>query len=216
MTEERRLVTVLFSDVAGSTALGEQVDPEDLRALMGSYFAIAKEAVAAHGGTLEKFIGDAVMAVFGLPRAHGDDPDRALLAALQLRDKVRDDPVLADRLPIRLGVASGEVVASRDAGAGADFLITGDAVNTAARLQQGADPWQIVVAERTLRAVGGRFAFGPPSATGVRGKAAPVPSALLLGPALVSHRRRSPIVGRDDDIAQLELVARRAFRERRP
>ena len=143
MPEERRLVTVLFADVAGSTALGETLDPEDLRALMSRYFSIANEAVTAHGGTVEKFIGDAVMAVFGLPIAHGDDPARALLAALQLRDRVRDDPALGDALPIRLGINTGDVIASSDAGAGGDFLITGDAVNTAARLQQLAEPWAI-------------------------------------------------------------------------
>ena len=94
MTEERRLVTVLFADVTGSTALGESLDPEDLRALMARYFAVARGVVTANGGTLEKFIGDAVMAVFGLPVAHGDDAERALDAALELRDRVRDDPVL--------------------------------------------------------------------------------------------------------------------------
>ena len=107
MTEERRLVTVLFADVTGSTALGESLDPEELRGLMGRYFATAREVVESHGGTVEKFIGDAVMAVFGLPVAHGDDVARALNSALELRDRVRDDPALGERLPIRLGVNSG-------------------------------------------------------------------------------------------------------------
>ena len=84
--------------------------------MLGRYFAIGREVVESHGGTIEKFIGDALMAVFGLPVAHGDDADRALDAALELRDRVRDDPALGERLPIRLGVNSGEVVASRDAG----------------------------------------------------------------------------------------------------
>src|ERR1700704_1472179 len=149
MTEERRLVTILFADVRDSTALGEALDPEDLRALLSRYYAIAREVIADYGGTIEKFIGDAVMAVFGLPVAHGDDAERALRAALDLRDRVRDDPRLGDRLPIRLGVASGEVVARRDAAADQDFLITGDAVNVAARLQQNADAWTISVGERT-------------------------------------------------------------------
>ena len=92
MTEERRLVTILFADVAGSTALGEELDPEDLRALLTRYYAIAREVIADYGGTVEKFIGDAVMAVFGLPVAHGDDAERAIGAALDLRDKVRDGP----------------------------------------------------------------------------------------------------------------------------
>src|SRR3954468_7497238 len=103
MAEERRLVTVLFADVVGSTAMGEALDPEDVRALLGRLFAIATDAVERHGGRVEKFIGDAIMAVFGVPIAHDDDPARALSAALGLRDRVQADPALADRLAIRLG-----------------------------------------------------------------------------------------------------------------
>src|SRR2546428_10843130 len=136
-TEERRLVTILFADVSGSTALGETLDPEDVRALLARFYVIAQEVIGNHGGTLEKFIGDAVMAVFGLPQAHGDDPQRALAAALELRERVRNDAKLGNRLPIRVGVNTGEVVASRGATTG-DFLVTGDAVNVAARLQQSA------------------------------------------------------------------------------
>jgi class 3 adenylate cyclase len=162
LTEERRLVTVLFADVVGSTALGEALDPEDVRALLARFFAIARDAIEQHGGQLEKFIGDAVMAVFGLPVAHDDDPARALAAAIELRDRVRLDPSLGERLPIRLGVNGGEVIATRGSrdGADSDFLITGDAVNSAARLQQGAEAWGILVGERTARAVGDRFVFG--------------------------------------------------------
>src|SRR4030088_2490594 len=148
MAEERRLVTILFSDVAGSTALGEELDPEDLRALLARYYEIAKRVVAEHGGTLEKFIGDAVMAVFGLPAAHGDDAERAIAAALALRDGLRSDGRLGTRLAVRFGVGTGEVVAARDPSAG-DFLITGDTVNVAARLQQSAEPWQVLVTQRT-------------------------------------------------------------------
>src|ERR1700737_98336 len=96
MPEERKLVTVLFADVTGSTALGEALDPEDVRALMGRYYQHARRVVSDHGGTLEKFIGDAVMAVFGLPHAHGDDAERAIAAALALRKAVSDDPVVSD------------------------------------------------------------------------------------------------------------------------
>jgi class 3 adenylate cyclase len=214
-SEERRLVTVLFADVTGSTALGEALDPEDVRALYSRYYAIAREVVDAHGGTLAKFIGDAVMAVFGLPQAHGDDAQRALSAALELRDRVRVDPRLGDRLPIRLGVNSGEVVATREASAG-DFLITGDAVNVAARLEQAADPWSILCSTRTARAAGGAFAFGPPAGVAAKGKSAPVRAVVLLGRATIGVVRRAPLVGRGSDLAQLELVARRAFEERRP
>src|SRR5450432_344588 len=214
MTEERRLVTILFADVQGSTALGESLDPEDLRALLRRYYAIASEVIGDYGGTVEKFIGDAVMAVFGLPVAHGDDAERALGAALELRDRVRADPRLGDRLPIRLGVASGEVVARRDASAGEDFLITGDAVNTAARLQQQAEPWAILVAERSSLSAGG-FRFGPSARIDAKGKALPIPARVLVGRA-AKARRQLPMIGRDADLLQLELVARRVFTERRP
>src|SRR5579872_3507322 len=150
-SEERRIVTVLFADVAGSTALGEELDPEEMRGLLGRYYAIARETVAEHGGTIEKFIGDAVMAVFGLPTAHGDDPDRAIAAAVAMRERVRHDAQLGARLAIRFGISTGEVVASRDQSAG-DFLITGDATNVAARLQQSAEPWAIFASDRTVRA----------------------------------------------------------------
>lgn len=215
MPEERRLVTVLFADVVGSTAMGEALDPEDTRALLGRYFGIARNVVASHGGTLEKFIGDAVMAIFGLPTAHGDDPARALSAAIELRDAVRADPLLGSRLPIRLGVNTGEVVATRE-GEADQFLITGDAVNTAARLQQGADPWQVLVGERTVRAAGASFSFGATSSVDAKGKAAPVPSRLLLGLAMPTAILPLAIVGRDDDLLQLDLIARRTFSERRP
>src|SRR2546423_2625371 len=99
MAEERRLVTILFADVAGSTALGEELDPEDLRALLGRYYAIAKDAVAEHGGTLEKFIGDAVMAVFRLPGAHGGDAGRAIAAAGPLPDPGGAGPVPGGQPP---------------------------------------------------------------------------------------------------------------------
>jgi len=90
--EERRLLTVVFADVVESTALGEQLDAEDLRAMLAGYYAIARDVFASHDGTLEKFIGDAVMGVFGMPHAHGDDAERALSASLELRDRVRADP----------------------------------------------------------------------------------------------------------------------------
>ncbi len=214
MSEERRLVTILFADVSGSTALGETLDPEDLRALLTRYYAIARDVVAEYGGTIEKFIGDAVMAVFGLPTGHGDDAERALGAALDLRDRVRADARLGDRLPIRLGVASGDIVARRDAAAGEDFLITGDAVNVAARLQQGADPWAIQVTDRTTRAARG-FKFGPLADVDAKGKSRPIPSRPLLGRGR-TERARLPMIGRDADLAQLELVARRVFTDRRP
>ncbi|MFN2484320.1 MAG: adenylate/guanylate cyclase domain-containing protein, partial [Candidatus Limnocylindria bacterium] len=216
--EERRLVTVLFADVVGSTALGESLDPEDLRGLLGRFFTIARDVVTAHGGTVEKFIGDAVMAIFGLPQAHGDDATRATSAALELRDRAQQDPTIGERLSIRIGLNTGEVVATRDAAAH-DFLITGDAVNVAARLQQAAGAWEILCTQRTARAAGGGFAFGDPSEIELRGKAERLEVVPLMSRA--DHRRaldsrRVALIGREADLAQLQLVARRAFSERRP
>lgn len=214
-TEERRLVTVLFADVTGSTALGETLDPENVRALLGRFFAIAQEVITNHGGTLEKFIGDAVMAVFGLPQAHGDDPQRALAAALEVRERVRSDPKLGDRLPIRVGVNTGEVVAARGATA-ADFLVTGDAVNIAARLQQSAEPWTVLCSERTALAAAREFVFGTPLKIAAKGKREAVSAVLVLSRGPRAGRRRTPLIGREHDLAHLELVSQRAFAERRP
>ncbi|HKB28940.1 MAG TPA: adenylate/guanylate cyclase domain-containing protein [Candidatus Limnocylindrales bacterium] len=216
MSEERRLVTVLFVDVVGSTTLGETLDPEDVRALLGRLFAIARDSVDARGGRVEKFIGDAIMAVFGLPIAHGDDPARALAAALELRDRVREDPSLKDRIAIRLGINGGEVIATRDADA-SQFLVTGDAVNTAARLQAAAEPWAILVGDRTVRATRDAFTFGPMVQIEAKGKTATVAARELRGAAdQAASRSTQRLVGRDSDLLQLDLVARRSIDEGRP
>src|SRR5215217_7743867 len=149
----RKTVTVLFSDVTGSTALGERLDPESLRHVMGRYLELARATVERHGGSVEKFMGDAVMAVFGVPRVHEDDALRAVRAATELRDGLgalnevleRD---FATRLELRLGVNTGEVVTGTD-----DRLATGDAVNVAARLEQSARPGEILLGGETLRLV---------------------------------------------------------------
>src|SRR6267143_1107532 len=216
MAEERRVVTILFADVAGSTAMGDALDPEDVRILLRRYYDVARETVTEHGGILEKFIGDAVVAVFGFPQTHDDDPQRALAAALALRDRVGTDPALGDRLPIRLGINTGEVVATRESAAG-DFPLSGDAVNVAARLQQAAESWGILCGERTVASVRSGFEFGPVITVEVRGKAQPIRALALLGraaPAPVA--KRTPLIGRQADLQQLELVARRALEEQRP
>ena len=216
MTEERRLVTVVFADVVGSTALGEELDAEDIRAMLAGYYAIAKEVVAAHGGTLEKFIGDAVMGIFGLPSAHGDDPERALSASLELRDRVRADPTLSE-LRLRFGVCTGEVVATREPVT--DFLVTGDAVNIAARLQQAAEPWVILAAQRTVTSVSTLFEIGPTVEIGAKGKSSAI-TAYEVRSRLPREAGvqvpKTPMHGRQDELDQLSLAGRRAFREKRP
>src|SRR6267143_3273758 len=216
MAEERRVVTILFADVAGSTALGDALDPEDVRVLLRRYYDVAREVVTEYGGILEKFIGDAVVAVFGFPHTHDDDPQRALAAALTLRDRVRADPALGARLPIRLGINTGEVVGSRE-GATGDFPLTGDAVNVAARLQQAAETWGILCGERTVGSIRTGFTFGPVIAIEARGKSQPIRALPLLGrEAHTPVARRTPLIGRDRDLQQLELAARRALEEQRP
>src|SRR6201997_263051 len=146
MARSRRTVTVVFSDIVGSTELGEQLDPEAVRHVIQRYFDEARAALELHGGTVEKFIGDAVMAVFGIPQLHEDDALRAVRAAVEMRERLaalneeleREHGV---RLSIRTGVNTGEVVAG-DASAG-QKLVTGDAVNVAARLEQAAQPGEI-------------------------------------------------------------------------
>src|SRR4030081_2123117 len=216
MAEERRVVTILFADVAGSTALGDALDPEDVRVLLRRYYDVALGTLTEHGGILEKFIGDAVVAVFGFPHTHDDDPQRALAAALTLRDRVRADPGLGDRLPIRLGINTGEVVAARESATG-DFPLSGDAVNVAARLQQDADPWGILCGERTVASIRSGFAFGPVIAVEARGKSQPIRALPLLGRAVPQPvAKKTPLIGREADLQQLELVARRALKEQRP
>jgi len=216
MAEERRVVTILFADVAGSTALGEALDPEDARILLRRYYDVARETVAEHGGIMEKFIGDAVVAVFGFPQAHDDDPQRALATAIALRDRVREDPILRERLPIRLGVNTGEVVAIRESATG-DFPLTGDAVNVASRLQELSEPWGILCGERTVASARRAFEFGPAITIEARGKSQPIRALALLSRAEPGRvATKTALIGRGADLEQLELVARRALQEKRP
>src|ERR1041384_1971545 len=137
---QRKVVTILFCDVTGSTQLGEQLDPEALRTLLARYFERMKAIVERHGGSVEKFIGDAVMAVFGVPVVHEDDAFRAVRAALEMRDAFPDLGLSG-----RIGVNTGEVVTGTE-----ERLATGDAVNVAARLEQAADAGEVLIGERAL------------------------------------------------------------------
>src|SRR5947209_12747380 len=157
--EERRVVTIMFADITGSTPLADHLDPEDMRAILSGYFNLMTEQIRRHGGTVEKYIGDAVMAVFGMPVAHEDDPDRAIRAALDMQKALHDfnqrrqaQDAEATQLQMRIGINTGEVAAPGNSRSNRyDFLITGDAVNVAARLQQVAAPNTILVGERTDR-----------------------------------------------------------------
>ena len=146
-SEQRKVVTVLFCDVVGSTALGESTDPEAVRTLLARYFERMKAIVERHGGTVEKFIGDAVMAVFGVPLAHEDDALRACRAAVEMQEAF---PGLG--VEGRIGITTGEVVTGTE-----ERLATGDPVNVAARLQQAAQPGEVLIGRRRLSSC-----VGPP------------------------------------------------------
>lgn len=222
-TEERKLVTVLFADVTGSTHLAETLDAEVVRDVMASYFDIARREIEARGGTVEKFIGDAVMAVFGVPVAHEDDPSRAMLAALAIRGRLGErNEGRGEGMPeldVRIGISSGEVVSSGGQRPG-EVMVTGDAVNVAARVQQLAEPGQILVTGRTAAAAP-EFRYAPLTSREIRGKAGHVDVAELLGAERVvaGARRthlRAPLVGREDELALLGSIYDRVARERRP
>jgi class 3 adenylate cyclase/tetratricopeptide (TPR) repeat protein len=192
--EQRKTVTVLFCDVAGSTALGETLDPERLRALLARYFERMKAIVESHGGTVEKFIGDAVMAVFGVPVLHEDDALRALRAAVEMRDAL---PKLG--IDGRIGVTTGEVVTGT-----AERLATGDAVNVAARLEQAAAPGEILVGQPTLALVRDAAEVESVGPLVLKGKSEPVAAYRLLEVRESSHRRNEAVfVGRERELAVL-------------
>jgi class 3 adenylate cyclase len=209
--DERKLVTILFADVTGSTALGEQLDPERLSAVLQAYFSTVSAAVASWGGSVEKFIGDAVMAAFGVPAVREDDAERALRAALEMLERLGSlNEEFRQRhgvmLQIRIGVNTGEVIAPSGPSTGQQ-LVAGDAVNVAARLEQAAEPGRILVGERTYLATRHAFRFGPPVAITVKGKASAVAARELVGDSARGEPQartlRSPLVGRDRELAMV-------------
>ncbi len=212
-------MTVLFCDMVGSTALGEELDPETLRRIMNKYHAAARESIERHGGTVDRFIGDAVMAVFGIPLRREDDALRAVRAALDLRQSLgRLNAQLEEggvSLAIRIGVNTGEIfVSSNDA----ETAALGDAVNVAARLEQIADVGTIVIGPSTERLVRHAAKVESLGALELKGKSKPVDAWRLLD--LVEHTEAvarhldSPLVGRDGEVAQLEAALARAVDQR--
>ncbi len=203
--EQRKTVTVVFCDLTGSTALGESTDPEALRALLARYFERMKAIVEAHGGAVEKFIGDAVMAVFGVPAAHEDDALRACRAAVEMRDAL---PALG--IAGRIGVNTGEVVTGTE-----ERLATGDAVNVAARLEQTAQPGDVLIGEQTLRLVRSAVEVGEERSLELKGKSRPVAAYLLLAVTGDLERRfATPMVGRERELQGLSAAFARALQDR--
>jgi class 3 adenylate cyclase/tetratricopeptide (TPR) repeat protein len=209
--EVRKTVTVVFCDVTGSTALGERLDPESLRDVQARYFEAMRTAIERHGGTVEKYIGDAVMAVFGIPQLHEDDALRAARAAADMREGLAalNKELERDRgvtIQVRIGVNTGEVVAG--ASATDPAIVTGDAVNVAARLEQQASPGEALIGKATYRLVREAVEAEPVEPLELKGKAERVPSWRLLGVrevvAAVPRRLDSPMVGRERQLAQLQ------------
>ncbi len=204
--EQRKTVTVLFCDVTGSTALGEATDPEALRALLARYFERMKGIVESHGGTVEKFIGDAVMAVFGVPVVHEDDALRAVCAAVEMRDALPELGVQA-----RIGVNTGEVVTGTE-----ERLATGDAVNVAARLEQAAQPGEVLIGEPTLQLVRDAVEAEAVELLELKGKSEPVGAFRLLSVYEARERtHETPFVGRARELETLHEAWGRALAEQR-
>jgi class 3 adenylate cyclase len=217
--EERKLATVLFADMAGSTELAMRLDAEHLRALLGDVYSELSQAAGAFGGTVEKFIGDAVMAVFGVPQAHEDDPERAVRAALTMVSRAASvgrrhgvDVVL------RVGIYTGVVVTGTSPGR--DFLVTGEIVNLAARLQQAAEPGEVLIGEPTFRALEAIVRTTQPRSLVVKGRTGPVLAHAVerLAPATAYRMRRArgPFVGRRGELELITSLVARAVEHRRP
>jgi class 3 adenylate cyclase/tetratricopeptide (TPR) repeat protein len=206
LPSERRPVTVLFADLVGFSTLAEHMDPEELRTVMTETFAELTAEVEAREGVVEKFIGDAVMAIFGAPKAHEDDPDRATETALRMLEiaEQRSAGVPAP-LQLRIGINSGLVV-SGTVGDGTQAGVMGDAVNTAARLQQAAEPGEVMVSASVWRRVRERYDGEHIGPLEVKGREQPVDAYRVVGPRRPDVRRLAPFVGRAAELALLDLL----------
>src|SRR5436853_7664111 len=215
--EERKLATIVFADLVGSTALGGSQDPERTRALLDRFYDAMAAEIESAGGTVEKFIGDAVLASFGAPAALEDHAERALHAALGMQRRLRE--LFGDRLALRIGVNTGEVVVGRPR-EGSSF-VTGDAVNVGARLEQAAGPGEILVGERTAGAARGAFELAEPLTVEAKGKPEGVVAQRLVRALSLMRPRgvgglRTVFVGRDAELERLRESYGRAVAEGRP
>lgn len=213
--ERRKLATAVFCDLSGSTALTERVDAEAVFGLMRSYFESAQAALERHGGSVEKFIGDAVVGVFGVPEAHEDDALRACRAALEIQERVGAlnddlDARYGTRIAVRLGVNTGEVVTgeigNRATFGGGDSIVLGDAMNVAARLEQAAAPGEVLIGGPTLRLVRDSVVVEPRDLVRAKGKSEPLDAYRLVGVAAPGQARRrsaAPLAGREKELAVL-------------
>ena len=217
MKQERKVVTVLFADLVGFTSRAETMDPEDVDALLTSYHSRVRGELERYGGTVEKFIGDAVMAVFGAPVAHEDDPERAVRAALVIRDWAREEEGLEVRIGVNTGEALVKLGARPEVGEG---MASGDVVNTAARLQSAARVNGVLVGETTYRATDAVIQYGDADPVAAKGKAEPVPVWEALEPrsrfGVDVVQTGAPLVGRERELELLNGALARARQEREP
>ncbi|HVD09349.1 MAG TPA: AAA family ATPase [Gaiellaceae bacterium] len=216
--EERKVVTVLFADLVGFTGRAEQLDPEDVRAMLSPYYARLRSELERRGGTVEKFIGDAVMAVFGAPMAHEDDPERAVRAALAIRDAIRDEDA---GLQVRIAVNTGEALVSLDARPSAgEGMAAGDVVNTTARLQSAAPVNGILVGESTYRSTRHAIEYREAAPVEAKGKADPVQVWEVVQAysriAVETLETGAPLIGRRRELDVLTGALERARQERTP
>ena len=224
---DRRLATILFADLSGFTSISEGLDPEDVRALQNDLLDTLRATLDRYDAFVEKFVGDAVMAVFGAPAAHEDDPERALRAALEMHESVaalstRWEKRLPRPLQLHVGVNTGRVVAGHIGSAdGAAYAVTGDAVNVAARLQAAAGAGQTLVSRNTHALTRQAFEFESGGTLELKGKSHPIGVFRLLGHAssagpevargLEAHGLRAPLIGREAELAQMNEAAARAI-----
>src|SRR3954471_20115786 len=220
--EERRQVTVLFADLSGYTAVSEHMDPERVKALVDSALQRLAQEVERFGGSVDKFIGDNVMALFGAPVAHEDDAERAVRAGLgmqhameEINEQLRESHGVT--LALRVVVNTGEVVAGA---VGEAYTVVGDTVNVAGRLQSAAERGSVTVGERTMRASANAISYRELEPLTLKGKAEPVraweATAVAAAPGRRRDESRSPLVRRENELALLESLAERVARERRP
>ena len=223
LPEERRKATILFADLSGYTAVAERTDPETLKSFVDRALRRLGQEVVRFGGTVDKYIGDNVMAVFGAPVAHEDDPERAVRAGLAMQsamDEINEDIVAAAGVTfsLRVGINSGDVLAGQ---VGDGYTVIGDSVNVAARLQAAARPGSVTVGEATQRLTRGAIEYEVLEPLALKGKAEPVPAwealrVLVPGPAIRGARPAAPLIGREDESSLLLSLFDRVVREGRP
>ncbi|MEI6726809.1 MAG: adenylate/guanylate cyclase domain-containing protein, partial [Actinomycetes bacterium] len=222
MSTERKVVTTLFADLVGFTALGERHDPEDVDAALRGYYALARTIIERFGGVVEKYIGDAVVGLFGGPLAHEDDAERAVRAALEIVAHLHELPVIGDeRLQVRAAVNTGPALVRLHARPGAgEGALVGDAVNTASRLLAEAPPMGVVVGEMTQRLTSRAIVYEGMAARSAKGKAKPIERWLARGPiaqwGTAIAPSATPMIGREVELGVLLGLLDKAIASRSP